>query len=143
MNSKDLVLREEVYAVVGCALEVLKILGHGLSEKPYENALVVELRLRNVIVQQQEHFPVVYKGVEVGEYVPDLITHERLIVDAKVIDRITNHERGQMLNYLRVSRHRVGLLINFKHGRLEWERLILSDLDRPAASPTPTQSSEP
>lgn len=45
--------------------------------------------------------------------------------DAKVIDRITDHERGQMLNYLRITRLRVGLILNFKHARLEWERVVL------------------
>jgi GxxExxY protein len=54
-----------------------------------------------------------------------LIAFGLVIVDAKVIDRITDHERGQMLNYLRITKLRVGLIVNFKHARLEWERVVL------------------
>lgn len=67
-----------------------------------------------------------YKGEVVGEYVPDLVVHEKLIVDTKTIDRITDHERGQMLNYLRITALPVGIILNFKHSRLEWERLVLT-----------------
>jgi GxxExxY protein len=61
----------------------------------------------------------------VGEFIPDLIAFGSVIVDAKVIDRITDYERGQMMNYLRITKLRVGLILNFKHARLEWERIIL------------------
>ena len=101
-NQHELILKEEVFDVVGCAMEVLNELDHGLLEKPYENALVVELGLKNILVQQQPRHKLMYKGVQVGEYVPDLITHEKLIVDTKVIERITNHELGQMMNYLKL-----------------------------------------
>ncbi|HMO63747.1 MAG TPA: GxxExxY protein [Lacipirellulaceae bacterium] len=120
-----LLLKEEVYQVVGCAIEVLNGIGHGLHEKVYENALVVEFRLRAIQVDQQHRFEILYKGVQVGEFVPDLLTHGAVVVDAKVIDRITDHERGQMLNYLRITGLRVGVLLNFKHAKLEWERIVL------------------
>ena len=67
-----------------------------------------------------------YKGELVGEYIPDLVVQHQLIVDTKTIDRITDHERGQMLNYLRITALPVGIILNFKHARLEWERLVLS-----------------
>jgi len=118
-------LKEEVFRVVGCAMEVLNGLGHGLLEKPYENALVVEFGLKGIPVRQQPRFDVVYKGVRVGEYVPDLIAFDQIIVDAKTIDRITDLERGQVLNYLKITGLRVGLILNFKYPRLEWERLVL------------------
>lgn len=114
-----------MYAIVGCAFEVLREVGHGLHEKPYENALVVEFGLRGIAFEQQQRFDVLYKGVRVSEFVPDLIAGAAVVVDAKVIDRITDHERGQMLNYLRITRLRVGLLINFQKPKLEWERIIL------------------
>jgi GxxExxY protein len=114
-----------VYAIVGCAFEVLREVGHGFHEKPYENALVVEFGLRGIAFEQQRRFDVLYKGVRVSEFVPDLIAGAAVVVDAKVIDRITDHERGQMLNYLRITRMRVGLLINFQKPKLEWERIIL------------------
>jgi GxxExxY protein len=98
----DLLFKKEVYEIVGYALEVLKLLGHGLHEKPYENALVVELRMRGIQFVQQPHYDLMYKNVKVGEFAPDLIAFNGLIVETKVIDAITDHERGQMLNYLRI-----------------------------------------
>jgi GxxExxY protein len=115
-----------VYAVVGCALEVLNVRGHGLHEKVYENCLCVEFRLRNISYNQQERHQVLYKGELVGDYIPDLVVQGKLIVETKTIDRITDHERGQMLNYLRITTLPVGIILNFEHARLEWERLVLS-----------------
>ena len=86
------------FAIIGCAMEVSNEVGAGLHEKPYENALVVEFGLKGIRFDQQRRFPVTYKGVQVGEYVPDLIAESAVVVDAKVIERITDVERGQMLN---------------------------------------------
>ena len=125
-NERELILKAEVHAVVGCAIEVLNELGHGLYEKIYENALCVEFRRRGIAYDQQQRHRVLYKGEVVGEYVPDLVVNLGMIVDAKTIERITDHERGQMLNYLRITGLPVGLIFNFKHARLEWERLVLT-----------------
>jgi len=113
------------FAIIGCAMEVLNELGAGLHEKPYENALVVEFKLRGIEHDQQRRFPVDYKGVNVGEYIPDLIASGAVIVDPKVIERITDVERGQMLNYLKITGLKIGLIVNFKRPKLEWERIIL------------------
>ena len=114
----------ETSSVISCAFEVLNTLGHGLLEKPYENSLCVKFGLRGIPWTQQPQYDVVYKAVKVGEYVPDLIVYEFVVVDTKVIDRITDHELGQMLNYLKITGHPVGLILNFKRGRLEWKRVI-------------------
>jgi len=114
-----------VFEIVGASFEVHNVLGHGLHEKPYENALVVELRKRGKLLDQQRRHEITYKGVHVGEFVPDLIVDDAVVVDTKVIDRITNLERGQMLNYLRITKLRVGLIINFHRRKLEWERIVL------------------
>lgn len=124
-NTHKLLLKEEVFQVVGCAMEVLNTLGHGLLEKPYENALVVELGLRGISYKQQPRFDVIYKGVKVGDYVPDLIVFDKIVVDAKTIERITDVERGQILNYLKITQLKVGLILNFKKPKLESERLVL------------------
>src|SRR5438132_11118171 len=124
-NSEKLLLKDEVFQVVGCAIEVLNTLGHGLVEKPYENALVVEFGLRKIPFRQQPSFDVLYKGHQVGLFVPDLIAFDTIVVDTKVIDRITDHEKGLMLNYLRITNSRVGVIVNFKRPKLEWERIVL------------------
>jgi len=124
-NSGKLLAKEEIFQIVGCAIEVLNALGHGLVEKPYENALAVEFDLRNVPFRQQPLFDVLYKGHKVGVFIPDLIAFDAIVVDTKVIDRITDHERGLMLNYLRITNLRVGVILNFKHAKLDWERIVL------------------
>lgn len=123
---KEILHKNEVFRIVGAAMEVLNGIGHGLHEKPYENALVVEFGLRAIPFQQQPRFDVIYKAVRVSEYVPDLIVFEKVVLDTKVIERITDHERGQMLNYLRITKLKVGVILNFKRAKLEWERLVLS-----------------
>lgn len=120
-----LLFKDEVFRIVGCAIEVLNTLGHGIVEKPYENALVVEFRLRAIPFRQQPAFDLFYKETKVGLFVPDLIAFDAIVVDTKVIDRISEHERGLMLNYLRITKLRVGVILNFKYRKLEWERLVL------------------
>src|SRR6266496_4257435 len=112
-NSGELLFKNEVFQIVGCAIEVLNTLGHGLLEKPYENALVVEFDLRKIPFRQQPTFDILYKGQKVGLFIPDLIAFESIVVDTKVIERITDHERGLMLNYLRITCLRVGMILNF------------------------------
>jgi GxxExxY protein len=114
-----LILATEVYSVVNAALEVLKKLGHGFHEKPYENALVVELSLRGISCQQQKCFDVVYKATKVGEYIPDLIADGAIIIEPKVIDKISDHERGRIINYLRITGLPVGLILNFRRPKLD------------------------
>jgi GxxExxY protein len=126
-NKGELLLKDEVFQIVGCAIEVLNTLGHALVEKPYENALVVEFLLRKIPSQQQRSFDVLYKGHKIGLFIPDLIAFDAVVVDTKVIDCITDHERGLLLNYLRITGLRVGVILNFKHRKLEWERIALQN----------------
>ena len=120
-----LILKPETEKVIGFAFDVLNEIGHGLNEKIYENSLVVLFKQNGIAFDQQRRFPVLFRGVQVGEFVPDLITFGSVIVDTKVIDRITDVERGQMLNYLRITKLRVGLILNFKKPKLEFERVVL------------------
>ncbi|MFT4549548.1 MAG: GxxExxY protein [Verrucomicrobiales bacterium] len=89
--------KEESHAIIGCAMEVHGVLGLGLTEKPYENAMVVELGLREIECEQQRSFPVDYKGEQVGRCVPDSIVFGKVVVDAKAISQITDGEIGQIL----------------------------------------------
>ena len=117
--------KKETHQIIGSAMEVLNELGHGFGEKSYENALVVEFGLRNIPYRQQPHFDVTFKSVNVGLYVPDLIAYDKIVVELKTIDHITNHEMGQVMNYLKITGMRVGLILNFKYSRLEYERVAL------------------
>ena len=124
-DGHGLICEEETRRIIGCAMEVLNALGHGLLEKPYENALVVEFGLKGIPCRQQTRFDVIYKNVKVGEYIPDLIAFDRVVVDAKVIEKITDLEIGQIMNYLKITGLKVGLILNFKRPKLEWKRIVL------------------
>src|ERR1043165_7238281 len=134
--------KEETHALIGCAFEVLNELGHGLNEKLYENSLVVEFKRRGIAFDQQRRFEVLYKSEHVGEFIPDLIAFGQVVVDAKTIERITDHERGQMLNYLRITGLQVGAILNFKHARLEWERIVLTKEPRMDANERESKAGE-
>lgn len=120
-----LLYQQETSEIISCAMEVANEIGHGFLEKPYENALVVEFRRRGICYNQQMPYEIRYKGVQVGTYIPDLIVFGKVIVDTKTIDQITSHELGQMINYLRITGLRVGLIINFKKPRIEWKRVMV------------------
>ncbi|MBL0045392.1 MAG: GxxExxY protein [Flavobacteriales bacterium] len=119
--------RSETEVIIGAAFEVANVLGHGLLEKPYENAMCVELGARNVPFEQQRRFDILYKGVHVGLYIPDLIAYGLIVVETKVVEAITDQDLGQMLNYLRVTGLPVGLILNFKRPRLEFRRVVMSE----------------
>jgi len=123
--------REEIHfleteRIIGSAFSVLNSVGHGYHEKIYENALVVEFRHQDIHFIQQARFPVHHREIKVGEFVPDLIGFGKVVIDTKTILRITDHEIGQMLNYLRVTGLKVGLILNFKYSKLEFRRVTLS-----------------
>ena len=117
--------KDETFAVIGSAMEVHNYLGHGLKEKVYENSITVEFKQRGIPYQQQPRYPVTYKNQHVGEFIPDLIAFSNIIIDTKVISKITDLERGQMLNYLKITKIKVGLIINFKQPKLEYVRVVL------------------
>jgi GxxExxY protein len=81
--------------------------------------------VRNVPFRQQPSFEILYKEHQVGLFIPDLIAFGTVVVDTKVIERITDHERGLMLNHLRITALRVGVILNFKRAKLEWDRIVL------------------
>jgi GxxExxY protein len=124
-DNQVFLFKDETYQIIGIAIEVLNTLGHGLLEKPYENAFAVELGLKKIPFKQQPRYEVLYKNVSVGEYIPDLVVFENIIVDLKAINQITHHERGQMINYLKITGLKVGLVLNFSKPKLEWERIAL------------------
>lgn len=123
MNA-DFSYKEETDSIIGSAFAVLNEVGHGYHEKPYENGLAVEFRFREIPFVQQPRYPIFYRDVQISEFVPDLIVFGKIIVDTKVIERITDIEIGQMLNYLKVTGLPVGLILNFKNPKLEVRRVV-------------------
>jgi GxxExxY protein len=131
-DGRDGIHTMETERIIGCAFDVLNALGHGYHEKPYEEALVVDFQFHNIPYTQQAGYPIHYREFKVGEYIPDLIVFEKIVVDTKTIERITDHEVGRMLNYLRVRGLQVGLILNFKHAKLQFRRVTLSSPTSPS-----------
>jgi GxxExxY protein len=114
--------------VIGAALEVSNTLGAGFLEKVYERALLKELTLRGMGAAAQVSIRVMYKGFFVGDYFADLLVEDSLVVELKCVDRLVGEHVAQCLNYLRASGKTVCLLINFQHPKLQWKRVVLSEL---------------
>lgn len=106
-------------------MRVSSALGPGLLEKPYENALVVEFEDAGIPYEQQKRIQIFYKDRQVGDYYPDLVAFGKIIIETKSISKITDIERAQTLNYMRLAKLKVGIILNFQKSKLEWERLVL------------------
>ena len=124
----ELVFREEVYAVVGAAIEVHRELGVRFLEAVYQEAMERELALRGIAFEAQRELVIHYKGQPLGKsYVCDILCFGNVLVELKAMDRLTGREEAQVINYLKSSGLLVGVLINFgSHGKLEWRRLVKS-----------------
>lgn len=124
---RDILLADEVYAIIGAAIEVHRVLGAGFLEAVYQEALAIELSARGIPYESEKALPILYKGQRLQkEYRADFVCYDTIIVELKAIQRITEIEEAQLLNYLKATRIRVGLIINFaSHGRLDWRRMVL------------------
>jgi len=123
----ELLEKELVYQIVGCATSVINEIGHGLREKTYENALSIEFDHQAIKYNQQLTFPVYYRNQVVDEFIPDLVVENRIIIEIKTVEALDDEHRGQLINYLRITGKKVGLLLNFKHPKLQWERLVVEE----------------
>ncbi|BCU79810.1 GxxExxY protein [Luteolibacter sp. LG18] len=115
--------------IIGAAMTVHRTLGPGLDEKIYENALCLELAEQSLGFSQQEQFPVFYRGRIVGKLIADLIIENKVIVEAKVVDRIADVHVAQTLSYLSITGLKVGLVLNFKPVSLAFKRVANIYLD--------------
>ena len=122
----ELLLKEEVYAIVGAAIEVHRELGPGFLEAVYQEAMEMELRERDIPFEAEKALRISYKGkILKKEYYADFICYEKIIVELKALDRLSGNEEAQILNYLKTTGLKVGLLVNFgSHGKLEWQRFV-------------------
>jgi len=118
---------EETYQVVGAAMEVYYKLGPGFLEGVYQKALSIELEMRGIPFREQARFQIEYKGNPLGhEYVADFFCFDEIIVEIKAVNSLSPIDWAQVINYLKASHKRVGVLFNFgSHGRLEWKKLVI------------------
>jgi len=123
---KEILYREEVFKIIGAAIEVHKTLGAGFFEAVYQEALEIEFRLQGIPYESQKQIQIGYKDrILAKEYIADVVCYDKIILELKALDVITGREEAQLLNYLKATGIRVGLLINFGSvGKLEWKRYI-------------------
>jgi GxxExxY protein len=120
-----LLYRQLTYSTIGAAMEVHHVLGPGFVESVYERALAHEFELRDIAYQRQADLNVAYKGIVAGEFRADFLVDDKVIVELKAVRQLSEIPEAQLLNYLKSSDHRVGLLLSFGTPSLEYERRIV------------------
>jgi GxxExxY protein len=122
----ELLLKEEVFAIIGAAIEVHRELGPGFLEAVYQEAMEIELADRGIPFFSQQPLIIHFKNrILKKRYEPDLLCYGQVIAELKALDHLSGSDEAQLLNYLKATGLRVGLLVNFGSvGRLEWKRYI-------------------
>jgi GxxExxY protein len=116
---------ELTFKIRGCVYEVFRVLGAGFLEQVYHQALLKEFELQGLRAESQRALEVTYKGAPVGLYVADILVEDRVVVELKVVEALAKAHEAQLLNYLKASGKKVGLLVNFKHPKAEIRRFVL------------------
>ena len=116
--------KELTKEIIGVAMEVHSQLGSGFLESVYEEAMVVEFGLRDINYERQKTLDVFYKERKVKQFICDFLVNGEVLVELKAIKTLTDVEMAQVLNYLRATGLRLGLLFNFGAKSLEWKRII-------------------
>jgi GxxExxY protein len=123
----ELLYKDESYKIIGACFEVYTEKGNGFVEPVYQECLELEFSLQEIPCSAQATLRLSYKGRELKQrYVPDFMCYEKIIVELKAVTQLTDEHRAQVLNYLKATSYRLGLLVNFGHyPKLEYERIIL------------------
>jgi GxxExxY protein len=125
--NEDLLYRDEVFAIVGAAMEVHSVLGHGFLEAVYGDALTLEFELRGIPFEREFSIDIRYKDQMLPHrYRADFFVYGSILLELKAIRSLSDNERAQALNYLKATGYSLALLLNFGSDRLEWIRLVKS-----------------
>ena len=116
--------RATTETIIGAAFEVHQELGYGFLERVYQRALQVELIRRGVAAEIERRIQIQYKGVVVGDYDADLIVADSVAVEIKVNPQYDKRDEAQLLNELKATGLKVGLLVNFGRNKVEYKRLV-------------------
>jgi GxxExxY protein len=124
-EDKNIIHKELLYKIVELALEVHNELGCGFLEKVYENAMMFLLNREKIPARQQAPTNVYFQKNVIGEYFADILVDNKLILELKTVDAITDVHKAQTLNYLRATGFRLGIILNFGKPHFEYKRLVL------------------
>jgi GxxExxY protein len=125
MGEEKLIHSQLTRQIIGAAMEVHSQLGSGFLESVYEEALSYELTIEGLLYERQKPIVVMYKGHSVGTYICDYLVDGKVLVELKAIQRLTSSDEAQLLNYLKATGIRIGLLFNFGAENLEYKRRVL------------------
>ena len=118
-------INDLTYKINGAIYEVNRVLGSGFLEKVYENALMFELRNNGLTVESQVPIKVKYKNENVGEYFADIVVENQVILEIKAVNLLDKTHEAQILNYLKATGYKIGLLVNFTHPKAQIRRFVL------------------
>ncbi|MBN1349502.1 GxxExxY protein [candidate division KSB1 bacterium] len=122
---QELLYKDEVYAIVGAAMEVHRILGPGFLEAVYQEALCVEFKLREIPFHEKPRLQIDFKGRLLKcSYIPDFLYCNEIIVELKAISQFGACEQMQIINALKAAKKKLGVLINFGESSLFWKRYV-------------------
>ncbi len=126
MNKVDLLYKQECYNIVGACMAVHRELGHGFLESVYQEALAIELTRSSIPFEREKELSIIYKGVELKSYYKaDFICYDQIILELKALDALSNDHVSQLMNYLKATGLKVGLLVNFGAPSLQYKRYVL------------------
>lgn len=127
-KENEIIYRDEVYKIIGAAMEVHSELGPGFLESVYEEALARECTIRNIPFETQVKVSVEYKGEPLDkDFRADFLFYDKILAELKSIPGLTKTDEAQIINYLKATKLKLGLLINFgSYPKLEWKRFIFS-----------------
>ena len=121
----ELLHKDLVYDIVGCAMEVHSELGPGFLESVYEEALTIVFREKSLQYEQQKDLKIKFRGAYLKkQFAADLIVDDKVIVEIKAVAQLKKIDEAQLINYLKPTGLKVGLLLNFGGEKLEWKRFI-------------------
>ena len=114
MEDTKLIYPEECYAIRGAIFEVYHELGNGFREEVYQQCLERELAARGIPFDAKRELKIFYKGEPIEKtYIPDFMCYDKIIVELKAVDALSAEHRSQVMNYLKLTRFKLGLLVNF------------------------------
>jgi len=125
LADQEFLYKDLTYAIIGAAMEAHRILGPGFLESVYEEALTHEFDLREIPYQRQAKLAVRYKEIVAGDFRADFLVDGKVVIELKAIKALTEGDEAQLLNYLKGTAYRVGLLLNFGAPSLEHKRRVL------------------
>ena len=123
-NKEKIIYKDLSYKITGLAMEVHSKLGYGFLEKVYENAIMVLFRREGIDAKQQAPITVYFDGEVVGDYYADILVEDKIILELKAIEKITDTHRAQTLNYLKATGLHLAILLNFGKEKLQYERFV-------------------